>query len=76
MTITLRVHYSEVVWFGYTTIYFANIQTGSNHKEGATKSFKTTEPEVKMASQEDLTKALAVEHFKVDPNDINAEKKI
>ena len=27
-----------------------------------------------MASQEDLRKALSVEHFKIDPNDLNAEK--
>ena len=27
-----------------------------------------------MASQEDLSKALSVEHFKLDPNDINAER--
>ena len=27
-----------------------------------------------MASQEDLRKALSVEHFKIDPGDINAEK--
>ena len=27
-----------------------------------------------MASQEDLRKALSVEHFKVDPNELNAEK--
>ena len=27
-----------------------------------------------MASAEDLRKALSVEHFNVDPNDMNAEK--
>ena len=27
-----------------------------------------------MASQEDLRKALSVEHFKIDPGDLNAEK--
>ena len=79
--IRLPLKFSTHFWIVYVILgvvvsYKSNLLNkytyeNSNYKEGATKSFNTTEPKMKMASTEDLRKALSVEHFKVDPSDLN-----